>query len=53
MDLAAEWDQVQDACWQEKQGEVVDMSLCRVVDHDRSLHVGFAAVHHKPVELLG
>jgi hypothetical protein len=24
-----------------------------VVAHDRSLHAGFAAVHHKTVELLG
>jgi hypothetical protein len=36
------------AAWlQEKQDEVVDSSRCRVAAHDRSLHAGFAAVHHK------
>jgi hypothetical protein len=35
------------AWWQEKQVEVVDRSLCRVVAHNRSLHAGFEAVHHK------
>jgi hypothetical protein len=39
--------------WQEKQDEVVDRSRCRVAAHDRSLHAGFAAVHHKTVGLLG
>jgi hypothetical protein len=33
--------------WQEKQDEVVDRSWCRVVAHNRSLHAGFTAVHHK------
>jgi hypothetical protein len=33
--------------WQEKQDEVVDRSRCRVAAHNRSLHAGFAAVHHK------
>jgi hypothetical protein len=28
-------------------------SRCRVEAHDRSLHTGFAAVHHKTVGLLG
>jgi hypothetical protein len=45
--------QVQTAWWQEKQDEVVDRSRCRVAAHDRSLHTGFAAVHHKTVGLLG
>jgi hypothetical protein len=27
----------------------VDRSRCRVAAHDRSLHAGFAAVHHKTV----
>jgi hypothetical protein len=35
------------AWWQEKQDEVVDRSRCRVGAHNRSLHAGFAAVHHK------
>jgi hypothetical protein len=35
------------AWWQEKQDEVVDRSRWRVAAHNRSLHVGFAAVHHK------
>jgi hypothetical protein len=38
---------VRAAWWQEKQDEVVDRSQCRVAPHDRSLHAGFAAVHHK------
>jgi hypothetical protein len=38
---------VRAAWWQEKQDEVVDSSRCRVAAHDRSLHAGFAAVHHK------
>jgi hypothetical protein len=38
---------VQAAWWQEKQDEVVDRSWCRVAAHNRSLHAGFAAVHHK------
>jgi hypothetical protein len=38
---------VRAAWWQEKQDEVVDRSRCRVAAHNRSLHVGFAAVHHK------
>jgi hypothetical protein len=45
--------QVQAARWQEKQDEVVDWSRCRVAAHNRSLHVGFEAVHHKTVRLLG
>jgi hypothetical protein len=36
-----------------KQDEVMDRSRCRVTAHDRSLHVGFAAVHHKTIGLLG
>jgi hypothetical protein len=43
---------VQAAWWQEKQDEVVDKSRCRVAAHDRSLHTGFVAVHHKTVRLL-
>jgi hypothetical protein len=35
------------AWWQEKQDKVVDRSRCRVAAHDRNLHAGFAAVHHK------
>jgi hypothetical protein len=38
---------VRAAWWQEKQDEVVDRSRCRVAAHNRSLHVGFALVHHK------
>jgi hypothetical protein len=38
---------VRGAWWQEKQDEVVDRSWCRVADHNRSLHAGFAVVHHK------
>jgi hypothetical protein len=38
---------VRAAWWQEKQDEVVDRSRCRVATHNRSLHAGFAAVHHK------
>jgi hypothetical protein len=38
---------------EEKEYEVVDRSLCRVVAHDRNLHVGFVALHHKTVRLLG
>jgi hypothetical protein len=53
MDPVAEQDQVRAAWWQEKQGEVVDKSRCRVAAHDRSLHVGFVAVHPKIVGLLG
>jgi hypothetical protein len=53
MDLVAEWDQVRATWWQKKQDEVVDRSWCRVAAHDRSLHVRFAAVHHKTVRLLG
>jgi hypothetical protein len=45
-DLVAAW-------WQEKQYEVVDWSRCRVEAHNRSLHEGFAAVHHKTFGLLG
>jgi hypothetical protein len=44
--------QVRAAWWQEKQDEVVDRSRYRVAAHDRSLHAGFAAVHHKTVVLL-
>jgi hypothetical protein len=33
--------------WQEKQDEVIDQSRCRVAAHNRSLHAGFAEVHHK------
>jgi hypothetical protein len=53
MDLVAERDQVRALWWQEKQDEVVDRRRCRVAAHDRSLHVEFAAVHHKTVRLLG
>jgi hypothetical protein len=45
--------QVRDAWWQEKQDEVVDRSQCTIAAHDRSLHVGFATVHHKTVRLFG
>jgi hypothetical protein len=38
---------VRAAWWQEKQGEVVDGSRCRVAAHNRSLHVRFEAIHHK------
>jgi hypothetical protein len=38
--------------WQEKQDEVVDRSQCRVAAHDRSLHAGFVAVHHKTSSYL-
>jgi hypothetical protein len=31
----------------------VDRSQCRVAAHHQSLHVGFAAVHHKTIGLLG
>jgi hypothetical protein len=31
----------------------VDRSRCRVEAHERSLHAGFAVVHHKTVGLLG
>jgi hypothetical protein len=41
--------QVRATWWQEKQDKVVDRSRCRVVAHDRSLHVEFAVVHHKTV----
>jgi hypothetical protein len=53
MDPVAERDQVRAAWWQEKQDEVIDLSRCRVVAHDLSLHAGFMAVHHKTVKLLG
>jgi hypothetical protein len=36
-----------------KARRIVDRSQCRVAAHDLSLHVGFAAVYHKTVELLG
>jgi hypothetical protein len=52
MDLVVKRDQVQAAWWQEKQDEVVDRSRRRVAAHDRSLHVGFAVVHHKTVGYL-
>jgi hypothetical protein len=32
---------------QEKQDEVINRSRCRVASLNRSLHVGFAEVHHK------
>jgi hypothetical protein len=48
MDLVAEHDQVQVARWQEKQDEVMDMCWCMVAAHDRSMHVVFVVVHHKP-----
>jgi hypothetical protein len=38
---------VRAAWWQEKQDEVVDRSRCKVAAHNRSLHAGFVAVHHK------
>jgi hypothetical protein len=50
MDPVAEQDHVRAAWWQENQ-EVVDISRCRVAAHDWSLHVGFAAIHHKTVGL--
>jgi hypothetical protein len=53
MDPVARRNQVRAAWWQEKQEEVVDWSRCRIEAHDRSLHVGFAAIHHKIVGLLG
>jgi hypothetical protein len=53
MDLVAGRDQVRAAWWQEKQDKVVDRSRCRVAAHYRSLHVGFAAVRHKTIRLLG
>jgi hypothetical protein len=40
---------VRAAWWREKQDEVIDQSRCRVAAHDRSLHAGFTAVHHKTV----
>jgi hypothetical protein len=43
---------VRAAWWQEKKDEVVDQSRCRVATHNRSLHAGFAVVHHKTVELV-
>jgi hypothetical protein len=51
--LGGQRGQVRAAWWQEKQDEVVDQSRCRVAAHNRSLHVGFAEVHHKTVRLLG
>jgi hypothetical protein len=45
--------QVWAAWWQEKQDEVVDQSRCMLEAHNRGLHVGFAAVHHKTIGLLG
>jgi hypothetical protein len=53
MDSVAERDQLRTAWWQEKQDEDMDKSQCRVAAQDRSLHVGFMAVHHKIVGLLG
>jgi hypothetical protein len=53
MDPVTERDQVRAAWWQEKQDKVVDKSRCRVAVHDRSLHAGFAVVHHKTVGSLG
>jgi hypothetical protein len=53
MDPVARRNQVRAAWWQEKQEEVVDWSRCRIEAHDRSLHVGFVAIHHKIVGLLG
>jgi hypothetical protein len=52
MDLVAKQDQVRAAWWQEKQDEVVDCSRCRVATQDRSLHTGFATIHHKPTGYL-
>jgi hypothetical protein len=52
MDPVAERDQVRATWWQEKQEEVTDRSRCRVAAHDRSLHAGFAVVHHKTIRLL-
>jgi hypothetical protein len=48
-----QWGQGRAVWWQEKQDEVVDQSRCRVAAHNRSLHVGFAAVHQKTAGLLG
>jgi hypothetical protein len=48
MDQVAKRDQMRTACWQEKQYEVLDRIRCRLAAHDRSLHAGFAAIHHKP-----
>jgi hypothetical protein len=53
MDPGVKRDQVRAAWWQKKQDEVMNMSRCRVADHDQSLHAGFAAVHHKIIGLLG
>jgi hypothetical protein len=44
---------VRAAWWQEKQDDGMDRSRCRVAAHDRSLHAGFVAVHHKTIGLLG
>jgi hypothetical protein len=48
----ARWTQ-RTAWWREKWGEVVDMSRCRVLAYDRSVHMGFAGVHHKTFGFLG
>jgi hypothetical protein len=53
MDPVVERDQVWATWWQEKQDEFMGMSRCRVVAHNRSLHVGFATVHHETIGLLG
>jgi hypothetical protein len=53
MDPVAERNQVRAAWCQEKQDEVVNRSRCKIAARDRSLHVGFAAVHHKTIRLLG
>jgi hypothetical protein len=52
MDPVAGRDQVRATWCLEKQDKVVDMCRCRVASQG-SLHVGFAPVHHKTVELLG
>jgi hypothetical protein len=53
MDPVAERNQVRAAWCQEKQDEAVNRSRCKIAARDRSLHVGFAAVHHKTIRLLG
>jgi hypothetical protein len=52
MNPVNEQDQVWVAWWQEKKDEVMNMSQCRLAAHNQSLHVGFAAVHHKTFGLL-
>jgi hypothetical protein len=53
MDPMAERDQVRAAWLHEKQDEVMDMSRCRVADHNHSLHTGFVVVHQETFRLIG